>query len=162
MLVACARGDHAALRSRERLPRETASGAARAVAAIGVGSSRPSASSISSSKRATLLRLTPQLIVEAQHLGDEPWPEPERQVGHDDRRVSRGRLHQGVPLEGRQPARRLGEPRVQIVVELIARDEPTGAGSGRATRRGRARGRHDHSRGGCAAGSQGDDGVTEH
>ena len=89
-----------------------------------------------------LLRLTPQLIVETQHLGNEAGPELKGQFAAARRRRACGGLRHDVTLERRQPPRRVGQTTVQAVVQLITRhclgvdralDETGGASS-----------RHDH------------------
>ena len=67
-----------------------------------------------------LLRLAPELIVEAQHLGDQPGPQLERQLVAVRGGGARRRLGHDVALDRAQPARRLREPGVQAVVHLVA------------------------------------------
>jgi hypothetical protein len=68
-----------------------------------------------------LLRLTTQLVVEAQHLGDESGTKPERERAGVARGRARGRLGHHIALERAQAARRIGELPVQPVVQLVAR-----------------------------------------
>ena len=69
-----------------------------------------------------LLRLTPQLIVETQHLRDEAGPNPECQAADAARRGASRRLRHHVAFERAQPARRIAEARMQPVVQFVARD----------------------------------------
>jgi hypothetical protein len=66
--------------------------------------------------------LPAQVIVEAQHLGDQSRPQSEGEIRRRLCGRSRSRLRHHVALEGRQPARRVREPRVEQVVQLVARD----------------------------------------
>jgi len=50
-----------------------------------------------------LLLLAPEVVVEAQHLGDEPGAKAERQFGAG-RGVSCGRVHEDIALDGAQQA----------------------------------------------------------
>jgi hypothetical protein len=68
-----------------------------------------------------LLRLAPQLIVEAQHLGHEAGAQLKRQFGRPRRSPARRRLRHDVALERGEAARRAVEARVQPVVQLVAR-----------------------------------------
>src|SRR6185503_9047783 len=66
-----------------------------------------------------LLRLAAQMIVEAQHLGDEPWSKLERQLLAGSGGAC-GRLRHDVAFDPGEPSRRAGEARVQEIVELVA------------------------------------------
>ena len=70
-----------------------------------------------------LLRLPAELIVEAQHLGDQARTKLKRQLAAGRGRRARRRLRDHVALERGQTARRIRQPRVKMVVELVARDE---------------------------------------
>ena len=76
------------------------------------------------------LRLPSQLVVEAHHLDDETWSYLERQrrkaVTSRDRRGLCNRL----ALDGRQPDRRSFEACVQLVVQLVARENQGGLRQG--------------------------------
>jgi hypothetical protein len=69
------------------------------------------------------LTLTPELIVETQHLGDKARTHVKRRHrSGSDGFVSRC-VQQDLALAWRQPPRRRGEPGVEAVVELVSCDE---------------------------------------
>jgi hypothetical protein len=70
-----------------------------------------------------VLRLAAEKIVEAEHLGDEARAELKRQLATGRGRRARGRLCDDVALEGAEASRRIREPRVKVVVQLVSRDD---------------------------------------
>ena len=62
------------------------------------------------------------MVVEAEHLGDQAGTKLERQLLVRRGGASR-RLCDHVALERGQAARRVGQPRVQQIVELVARHD---------------------------------------
>ncbi len=70
-----------------------------------------------------LLRLPAEQVVEAEDLGDEAGAHLERRHRPLARRRVGGGLRDRVALERAKPPRRIRQPRVQPVVQLVARDE---------------------------------------
>jgi hypothetical protein len=68
--------------------------------------------------------LTTQLIVKPQHFADEAGTNLKRQGADVAGRRVGGRLGDRLTLESVQTWRRVIQPRVQRVVQLIAGDEP--------------------------------------
>ena len=63
------------------------------------------------------------MIVEAEHLGDEARAELKRQLAAGRGRGARRRLCDDVALESAEAAWRIRQPRVKVIVQLVARDE---------------------------------------
>jgi hypothetical protein len=63
-----------------------------------------------------VLRLTTQVIVEAQQLGDEPRPELKRELGADACRRAGGGLRHDVAFDRPEPPRGARKPAVQAVI----------------------------------------------
>ena len=70
-----------------------------------------------------LLRLATELVVETQHLGNQSGPQLKRQLVAARCRGVRGRLRHDVALERAQPARRIRQPALQPVIQLVARHD---------------------------------------
>jgi hypothetical protein len=68
------------------------------------------------------LRLTSELIVEPQHLGNEAGTKLERERRAGVRNRACGRLGDDIALDGCQPPWRVGQTAVQFVIQLVARD----------------------------------------
>ena len=68
------------------------------------------------------LRLTAKLVVELDHLGDQTWPDPKRQIGRRLCRMNGGCLRDRFALVGRQAAG-TANTGMQLVVELVAAQE---------------------------------------
>src|SRR5262249_7176175 len=67
------------------------------------------------------LRLSAEMIVKAHHLRNEPRAKTKRGLRGLCRDAS-GRTGDDVALERGEPPRRIREPRVEAVVQLLARD----------------------------------------
>ena len=70
-----------------------------------------------------LLQLPAQVIVEAKHLAGQPRPHLKRQPRRPGGSLASSPLHDDVALERREAARRRLDPRVQPIVELVARHD---------------------------------------
>ena len=69
------------------------------------------------------LALPPELVVEPDDFGDQPRTHVERRRGAFLPRLPGRRVHHRLALVRRQPPQRVGQARVQAVVQLVARHE---------------------------------------
>ena len=63
------------------------------------------------------------MVVEQEHLGDEPGPQSKRQSRHHLHGFAGRPLHQHIALECSEPARSVLQPRMEAVVQLVTRDD---------------------------------------
>ena len=70
-----------------------------------------------------VLRLAAEMIVEPEDLRDQPGSKLKRQFSASRCRRARGRLRQDVALDRAEAPGWIRQPRVQQVVQLVARDE---------------------------------------